>query len=227
MNASQDNLKALHDIRQMMEKSSRFISLSGLSGIAAGVCALAGAALAYPHTLRLGGGTEPSLYRRYFSGSYDALQQNPVTFLWNDPLVHIGLGTFAAAFVFALLFTWLRSRKAGIPLWGSMARRLVINGSIPLAIGGIVVLRLLQLQLFDLIAPACLLFYGLALVNASKYTLGEIRYLGYCQLALGIVNLWFVGYGLYLWALGFGVCHIAYGAAMWWKYERKGAAALS
>src|SRR4030095_704001 len=33
----------LHDIKSIMERSSRFISLSGWSGVAAGICALAGA----------------------------------------------------------------------------------------------------------------------------------------------------------------------------------------
>ena len=71
------------------------------------------------------------------------------------------------------------------------------------------------------VAPACLIFYGLALVNASKYTLTDIRYLGYCEIILGLVNVVFIGYGLYFWAAGFGLLHIVYGTAMWWKYERK------
>jgi hypothetical protein len=71
-----------------------------------------------------------------------------------------------------------------------------------------------------LIAPTCLLFYGLALINASRYTLGEIRYLGCCELILGIISLWVPGYGLIFWAAGFGVLHIIYGIIMWWKYER-------
>jgi uncharacterized membrane protein HdeD (DUF308 family) len=72
-----------------------------------------------------------------------------------------------------------------------------------------------------LVAPGCLIFYGLGLINASKYTLDEIRYLGYLQIILGIINLWFVGYGLYFWAMGFGAMHILYGVYMWMKYERK------
>ena len=92
---------------------------------------------------------------------------------------------------------------------------------IPLMVGGIFIIKLMQAEAFDFVAPGCLIFYGLALVNASKYTLGEIRYLGYGQIALGIMNLWYVGYGLQFWAMGFGVMHIIYGVAMWWKYERK------
>lgn len=37
----------LKEIRSMMEKSSRFISLSGLSGVSAGIVALAGAVMAW------------------------------------------------------------------------------------------------------------------------------------------------------------------------------------
>jgi len=73
---------------------------------------------------------------------------------------------------------------------------------------------------YNLVAPGCLVFYGLALVNASKYTLGEIRYLGYGQLILGIINLWQLSYGLYFWAAGFGILHIIYGIVMWYRHER-------
>ena len=81
-------------------------------------------------------------------------------------------------------------------------------------------IRMMQLGEYALVAPGCLVFYGLALVNASKYTLGEIRYLGYGQLVLGIVNLWNVSYGLWFGALGFGILHIIYGIWMWYKYEK-------
>jgi hypothetical protein len=82
---------------------------------------------------------------------------------------------------------------------------------------------MVQDGIFSLIAPGCLIFYGLALVNASKYTLKEVRYLGYGQMILGIINLWFIGYGIFFWAIGFGVLHILYGTMMWWKYEKPGA----
>ena len=105
-------------------------------------------------------------------------------------------------------------------MWGNVAFRLFINVSIPLLVGGIYLFRLIHFGTFGLIAPGCLIFYGLALVNASKYTLAEVRYLGYLQLLLGIINLQFVGLGIYFWAVGFGLLHIVYGAYMWYKYER-------
>jgi hypothetical protein len=91
---------------------------------------------------------------------------------------------------------------------------------IPLAAGGLFILGMLQYDDWRFVSPACLIFYGLALVNASKYTLTDIRYLGYCEILVGLVNMQWIGYGLYFWALGFGVLHIIYGVVMWWKYER-------
>lgn len=89
-----------------------------------------------------------------------------------------------------------------------------------MVVGGIFLLKLIDSENYGLVAPGCLIFYGLGLLNASKYTLVEIRYLGYAQILLGIISLQMVGDGLLFWALGFGVLHIVYGAFMWWKYER-------
>ena len=91
---------------------------------------------------------------------------------------------------------------------------------IPLIAGAAFILGMLRYDEWRFVAPSSLIFYGLALVNASKYTLGEVKWLGYGQILLGILNLWWTGNGLYFWALGFGLLHIIYGALMWWKYER-------
>ena len=92
---------------------------------------------------------------------------------------------------------------------------------IPMVAGGLFILGMLQYGEWRFVAPCYLVFYGLALVNASKYTLTDIRYLGYGEIALGLINMQFIGFGLYFWSAGFGVLHIIYGAIMWWKYERK------
>lgn len=206
------SLEAIRDIKQMMEKSSRFISLSGLSGISAGVCALAGAWVARAELAAWhAGDTAAPLY-----ANNTPVEASPVNrFLLIAALV------LAAALCFAFLFTYLRSRKTGVPLWGRQAQRLLLNLCIPLLIGGAFVLKLVQNGSFGLVAPACLIFYGLALLNASKYTLAEVRQLAVAQLLLGLLNLWYIGYGLYFWAAGFGIAHIVYGMLMWWKYEKK------
>jgi len=213
MNSSNHPIDTLADIKSMMEKSSRFISLSGWSGIAAGLCALMGAWLA-----------NDVIHKANFSNTQQgysvANQTIDCTTLMSSPLFTIAIITFLAALVSALVFTYLRSKKTGLPMWGSTSRRLLINVSIPMLAGGAFILKLIESGNVGLVAPGCLIFYGLALINASKYTLGEVRYLGYGQLVLGIINCWLIGYGLYFWAIGFGIFHIVYGVYMWWKYER-------
>jgi len=215
MNVQNESLQELRHIKQMMERSSRFISLSGLSGIAAGLCALAGAWFAYSRI---------SLYSHEHSGAFSEDAGTDVlgsgfSALIND-LVITALLTFGSAVAASFIFTYLRSKKTGIPLWGTTTLRLLWNMVIPLLTGGLFLIKCMQLGQYGLIAPGCLIFYGLTLVNAAKYTLGEIRYLGYGEILLGIMNLWMIGYGLYFWAAGFGVLHIIYGAVMWSKYER-------
>ena len=126
----------------------------------------------------------------------------------------------AGAILSALYFTWKKARRNQLPIWDHTSRKLIINLCIPIITGGVFVFGLLQYNEWRFIAPACLIFYGLALVNASKYTLSEIRYVGIIEIILGLINMWWIGYGLYFWALGFGVIHIVYGMLMWWKYDR-------
>ena len=106
-------------------------------------------------------------------------------------------------------------------MWGATSQRLLINVAIPMGVGAIYLFKQMQFGNYGLIAPGCLIFYGIALINGAKYTFGEIRFLGYAMTALGIINCWFPGYGLYFWAAGFGLLHIVYGIVMWNKYERQ------
>jgi hypothetical protein len=206
---NQQSLNALQDIKRMMERSSRFISLSGLSGMAAGICALTGAWFAY--------GEFRPYYQDYEArGGFAAADFQQL----KTRLMIIALIVLVAAWASAFYFTWRKAKQNKLPVWDLTAKRLTINLLIPLVAGGLFILALYQQNEWSFIAPACLIFYGLALVNASKYTLTDIRYLGYCEIILGLINTQFAGYGLYFWAAGFGVLHILYGFIMWWKYER-------
>lgn len=215
MNDQKHHLDTLQDIKQMMERSSRFISLSGLSGIAAGSCALVGAWFGYG-VIESSASAANNL--RTITRSSD--ERISITGWMGNSLVQIAAFTFIAAFILAFIFTYLRSKKNNTPIWGATARRLMLNVMIPMAAGGIYLLKLMENQAYGLIAPGCLIFYGLAVLNASKYTLPETKYLGYSEMLLGIISLWFTGYGIYFWAIGFGLLHIIYGTVMWWKYER-------
>lgn len=215
MSDQNHHLDTLKDIKQMMERSSRFISLSGLSGIAAGICALAGAWFANGIIA-----TDKSSVVDFRHIASITEESFDFASLLNNSLFQLAMITFITALILAFIFTYLRSRKTNTPIWGTSAKRVIINVAIPMIVGGIYILKLIEAKAFGYIAPGCLIFYGLGLLNASKYTLIEVRYLGYGELLLGLINLWCTGYGIYFWALGFGVLHILYGAIMWWKYER-------
>jgi hypothetical protein len=203
------SLQTLRDIKRIMERSSRFISLSGLSGLSAGVCAVAGAWIAH--------GWMKEYYVDLF-GQHGHLREEADLLKWK--LIGLGAVVLVAALASSSWFTWRKARRSGLPVWDPTAKRVLINMAIPLVAGGLFIVGLFYHTVWYMIAPSCLIFYGLALVNASKYTLGEIRYLGLLEIALGLANMYYPQWGLYFWALGFGVLHITYGLIMWWKYER-------
>lgn len=208
----QEHLENLQQIRTLMERSSRFISLSGLSGVAAGLIALAGAAVAYAYL-----GVAP------FDGKYLYISE-PGYEKWGMDFYEFFLLDAGLVLLFALaagvFFTTRKAMQKGQKIWDRVTFRLLFNLLIPLVTGAIFCLALLNYGIVGLIAPTTLVFYGLALINGSKYTLNDIRYLGFTEIALGIIGLFNIGYGLEIWAIGFGLMHILYGAAMWQKYER-------
>ncbi len=218
MNSQDPSLETLQDIKNMMNQSSRFISLSGLSGISAGITALAGAWFANSVIQKSGSSSEGRIAE--IKSYNEVADADLVSKLSESSLFLIAVITLVVAIILAVSFTYFRSTKQGIPVWGNAAKRLVWNLALPLFFGFVFLLKLIEAGVYGLIAPGCLIFYGLALVNASKFTLGEIRFLGYAILLLGLINCWLPGYGLYFWAAGFGILHIVYGVIMWNKYER-------
>lgn len=214
MNSEQEQLKAIGDIRSMMERSSRFISLSGLSGIFAGIYALCGAVAAYMYVgLRL-----EFRSSRYWEAARDSVGNLNIG--WYTFFFTIAFSVLGLSLLTAFIFTYRKAKKQGAAIWDKTAKRLMINMAIPLIAGGIYILILFwRYHYVEMVAPSMLLFYGLALLNASKYTLNEIRYLGISEIALGLIAFYDVGHGLFYWAVGFGILHIVYGGLMWWRYE--------
>jgi hypothetical protein len=191
MTKIQEPIEQLNEIRNLMERSSRFISLSGSAGVLAGAAALGGAAIAW------------------FADDVTTL------FLMTDAIIVLIIALSAGIY-----FTVRRAARNKEKIWDRSARRLVLNMMIPLAAGGLFCLILLTHDQASLLPSATLVFYGLALVNASKYTLPDIRILGIAEIVLGLVAGWFTGYGLIIWAVGFGLLHIIYGIAMYNRYEK-------
>ncbi|GAA3569834.1 hypothetical protein [Snuella lapsa] len=202
--SNEDYLKNISEIKHLMNKSSRFISLSGLSGILAGVYALIGAAIAYWLVMEYSNGTlilDGTIYQ----------------------LVMLDLFLIALLSIITGIFlTTRKAKKHGEKIWDATSKRLVVNFLIPLIVGGLYILIILGQQKYGQTGALMLIFYGLALINASKYSIGDIRYLGFVQLILGLICAWFPGYGFWLWVLGFGIMHIIYGTWMHFKYDVQG-----
>ncbi len=195
-----DRLKDISEIRSMMEQSSKFLSLSGLSGISAGIVGIAAAVIA-----------------QYFidtAGTRSSGSNGAAYFLIGSIL------TLIVALSFAANFSVRMARKKQLPVWSSATKSLLVNLFIPLAVGGLFCLILVYHNILFLIAPAMLIFYGLALLNTSKYTLREIRYLGMSEICLGLLASIWVQFGIVFWGIGFGILHIAYGTFMYFKYEK-------
>lgn len=204
-----DGLQDVRDIRKMMERSSRFTSLSGLSCVAAGIAALAGAWAAQ------------RIINGYYGGNLSKWEYSNESFnSLKIQLLLTAAATFAAAFLGAFFFTWQKAKRQGERLGNHVTRKVFWSMAIPLATGAIFTYGMLHYSEWRFVAPACLVFYGLALVNAGKYTVADIRYLGYCEIVLGLMNILYIQSSFYFWAIGFGILHIMYGVIMWWKYER-------
>lgn len=208
MKEEQDYIQDIAEMRSMMERSSRFMSLSGLAGVMAGIYALAGAFIAY----------------KVFHFNPDQLAYDPVTpgGLPADLLkvVAVALIVLVLSIGTAIFLSSKKADKRREKFWNSTTKRLVFHMAVPLVAGGLLVLVLIAKGLIGLIAPCTLLFYGLALYNASKFTYEEVKSLGLINIVLGLTGCYFVAYGLLCWAAGFGVVHIIYGIYMHYRYER-------
>ena len=195
------SLETLQDIRAIMERSARFLSLSGWSGIWAGGVAVIAAIIAYN---MLHNGLWGGLFPGVVYGNY----------------IFLGICTLVVALIGAWMFTAQKAKKQGLKVWNKASRQLAWQIAIPMLTGGLFIFAFIYHGVELMVSPACLCFYGLALINGSKYTLPDIRYLGYLEVVLGCINLYCLGYGIYFLAFGFGILHIVYGIIMWNKYDR-------
>ena len=207
---TKDYLKDIQDIKSMMANSSQFLSLSGLSGILAGVYSLIGAFLAN-NLLSNYSGTNYKMTR-----NTSPISETEIT----NQLFLIAICVIVLSIVTGLTLSARKAKKQGETLWNVSSRKLIINFSIPLITGGIFALIQLLKQDYVLIAPITLIFYGLGCVNASKNTFRDVRYLGITLVILGLISTYYSGFGLLFWTLGFGICHILYGSIMYFKYDR-------
>lgn len=207
-------LESIHEIRSIMERSSKFMSLSGLSGIAAGATAIISGAIAF---IYLGSTLSHELPPDYRTPSQDPVLHKQILFF-----MLLAAATIFIAITLAYIFTRRNAKKKNLPIWDKTAKLVTLNMSIPLITGGLFVLALVfKFGLYGLVAPSMLIFYGLALINASKYTVSQTHWLGMAEITIGLVALIDYGYSLLFWIIGFGVFHIIYGIILYNAFERK------
>ena len=197
----------LASIRNIMERSSKFISLSGLSGILAGIYALIGAYLAY---------------RLIYKGPariYDSLSVGiyPDTITY---LLIIAVAVLAASLITGYILSSRQAKRKGQAIWGKISQTLLFHMATPLITGGLLIIILLSRGYYGIVTPSTLIFYGLSLISASNFTFSDVKYLGILEIILGLIAACFPGYGLLFWAIGFGVLHIIYGGMMYLKYDK-------
>jgi hypothetical protein len=207
-----EHLDDLREIRQLMERSSKFLSLSGLSGVFAGLVALAGAARVYFKKVEL---TDSYSFSGVFSAKYMAEPGEFKTFLLQTAIL-----TFCFALFFGIFFTIRKASKNGDKIWNALSQKLVTSLAVPLIAGAVFSIVLIQQNNYTLAASATLIFYGLSLLNASHFTVRDVYYLGLIEVFLGVLSIIFIGYSLLFWALGFGLLHIIYGWLMYLKYDK-------
>lgn len=209
-----EDFKDLQEIKKLMERSSRFLSLSGLSGISAGIIALISSAIAF-YMLDFG-------HAKYDEHFYPLQSMVDLGYKLDliPKLFILALITFCCASASALYFSLRKAKKNKLALWDHTTKRLLIHLLIPMVTGGFFALILIYRNDVTLLASVTLIFYGLALVNGGKYTFGEIHYLGISEIILGLLAGIFTNFGLLFWAFGFGVLHIVYGLVMYYRYER-------
>lgn len=208
MNVNQDYEKDLATIRQIMERSSKFLSLSGWSGILAGTYALFGVLLAF-------------LLFNYQAPTWLAILngQDLLTPHLNE-LIWLALSILALTLITVVILATNKAKKRGETAWNATSKRLLFYLGVPLLAGGLVLLVLLLQGLSGLLLPLSLLFYGLALFTASSFTFAEMKYLGMSEMLLGLIGLYFIEYSLVCWAMGFGLLHVGYGLYLHFSYER-------
>ncbi len=201
MKEEKDYLQDIAEIRSMMERSTKFLSLSGLSGVMAGVYALTGA---------------------YYAHKILGFSPQGINYIPNDltKLMSVAITVLVLTLATATILSYRKAQQAGERIWNATARRLLINMAVPLLVGGVLILLLIINNLMGLLAPFSLIFYGLALYNASKFTFEDLRSLAIIEITLGLISAYFVSYGLLLWAIGFGLVHVIYGIYIYYRYEK-------
>lgn len=207
-----EQLEAILQMRDMMERSSKYLSLSGLAGIIVGCLAMVGVAFAY---WILSMPLHEINYLQFIESKNENFLSKQIQWLMLDAILVLFLALITGSFL-----AIRNAKRKGLSIWDATTKRLIYNMFIPLFVGMFLIIAFMLKGQIQFVLPIMLIFYGLALFNASKYAIDEINFLGVLEIGLGIIAIFWVELGLLIWLLGFGILHIIYGSVIYFKYEK-------
>lgn len=200
-------IQQISDIRKIITERTKFKALSGISGILAGCYAIIGAWIAY----RIIYNSNDILYSKFKAGYYS----NDIGLLFLVAFI-----VLVASIATGIFFSWKKAKESGEKLFNKVAWKILGHFSIFMLSALVLLIATYLNGYYTLLAPICLLFYGLSLIHVSSFINSEVFGLGLSIVAIGLISLFFPGYGLLCWTLGFGLMHMIYGFMMWYKYDR-------
>jgi hypothetical protein len=186
---AEENLRV---IRELMERSTKYSTFSGLSGVLAGAASIVGCLV----TRTLGQQPlDPTAFRVSF------------------------LTTWAVVILFAIgadyLLTKRRAARVGKHILSRLGKQMFLGSTPGLGTGALLTLYFMSHNLLSDIYPVWMLCYGIAVCAVGLFSQKEVSYLGAAFLVAGAMTLLLLPtWGLPMMAVTFGGFHIAYGIAM-------------
>ena len=207
MDQTPEPMESLREIRSIMERSTTFMSLTGLSGVVSGLIGILTVII-----------VSVKLKSVFLSGNaiYRMVTQPDLRLF----IIITALAALILALASGLLLTCLKARKRKQEIWNSVSRRFAVHLFLPLVAGGLFTIALVLNGQLQFVCPAMLLFFGLALVNAARFVQMDMFWLGTLEVSLGVAASFWTPGGLILWGGGFGLATLLYGTFMYFKYER-------
>ena len=131
----------------------------------------------------------------------------------------IWLGEAALAFAIGLLAMWQKSKLAGQSLFSTPAKKFAFGFTPPLLAGVIITLGLWRNEHYYVLAPVCIICYGVAVICGGAFSARVVPVMGWCFMAVGTAAFLLPSsYGNLMMGLSFGALHMIFGAVIARKY---------
>lgn len=189
---AEENLRV---IRELMERSTRYTTFSGYSGVLAGTASITGCIITW-------------LLQQGPSGLYPA--RVPFLLTWSL-VVLFAIGA-------DYLLTKRHAARVGKHILSRLGQQMAFASLPGLGTGALLTLLLVRHHLLNEVYPLWMLCYGIAICAVGLFSQREVKYLGALFLCAGALTLVLIqgqpGWGLPMMALSFGGFHIVWGVLM-------------